>query len=666
MRKQKKRFTSENRPGSPGRKDDKSKHDVGLDAKALWSELVFDVLQQDHSCEGLVESVKQFTSLPTLTFLKELDSFKDLIANEFFKRSLAAADFGRDEARVDLASQLEGLLCAPESLVTIVRYADRAYGSNPIRFLGACYQIASFPLRIDIGEEIDCDYGKLVQINESRDRFAPSQLLKDIAAEFIDEEFMNSVYRGFKPKHGPGSVAFRDNNRVKTRRMDPVSKDNILEIGRLATMCDAAGLQHPYMYEELRQSQSEILGPVPSVVTAVPKSWKKRRIIAIEDATTMYFAKGVQAGLYRALAESRSLRRFINLTNAEENRDLARFGSLTGAFSTVDLSSASDSIGEKFVRELFGEDHPLWRILRQARPRKLFVPGYGVVENHIFATMGNAVCFPILTLVVFFILVEACRLSNLNLDDTSLHVYGDDAVCPRGATECFKQLLTSYGFEVNNEKTFSHLDPFRESCGGEYLRGVEITPVRLPRSFHGMRLGRGFENFTQLVSLANELYLRRYSRCYRAVCRILSSFGYIPFTRDGSIGLAHVLPRTCMQHYPQIQVVGFCSEWYVVQVRLAHPRKALRGLVGLREWLWQHDSEPEEPMAPHFSQIGDPSEPRTVAPGFSPGEYHRARCLFNASQVYLSSWKVEDGVTNVLPIEPSLVEFDEDLRWALP
>lgn len=666
MRKQKKGFPPENRPGFPGRKGEKSKYDVGSDAKALWSELVFDVLQQDRSCEGLVESVKQFTSLPTLTFLKELDSLKDLIASEFFKKTPASADFGRDEARVDLASQLEGLLRAPDSLVRIVRFADRAYGSEPVRFLRACYQIASFPLRIDIGEEIDCDYEKLVRINESRDRFTPSSLLKEIAAEFVDENFMNSVVRGFKPEHGPGSVAFRDKNRIKTRRMDPVSKDKILEIVRLTTMCGQAGLPHPYMTEELGSFESEVQEPVPSVVTAVPKTWKKRRIIAIEDATTMYFAKGVQNGLYRALSESQSLKRFIDLTNARENRELARFGSVTGAFSTIDLSSASDSVGRKFVQDLFGEDHPLWRILRQARPRSLYVPGYGVVENHIFATMGNAVCFPILTLVVFFILVEACRLSNINLDETSLHVYGDDAVCPRGATECFKQLLTTYGFEVNYDKTFSHLDPFRESCGGEYLRGVDVTPVRLPRSFNGLRLGRGFENFTQLVSLANELYLRRFMRCYRAVCGILSQFGYVPFTCDGTIGLTHIFPQMCMQHYPRIQVVGFCSDWYVVQVRLAHPRKTLRGLVGLREWLWHHDNEPEESLGPHHQNVGDPEEPRTVAPGFSPAEYHRARCLFNASQVYLASWKMEDGVTNVLPIESSLIEIDEDLRWALP
>jgi hypothetical protein len=55
-------------------------------------------------------------------------------------------------------------------------------------------------------------------------------------------------------------------------------------------------------------------------------------------------------------------------------------------------------------------------------------------------------------------------------------VYGDDIVCPTAWVKEVFTILDSLGFLVNKEKSFVD-GPFRESCGKEYLHGVDVTPI---------------------------------------------------------------------------------------------------------------------------------------------------------------------------------------------
>jgi hypothetical protein len=632
---------------------------LGSDAKAIWADVVFDVFDCDRSNLRLANAVDTFTSKDTLAFLCGLDAAQDVLIEEYFHNSIGYEDFGLEKT-FGLCDRMLLRGC-PQSLVTIVEYLWEQRGANPVEFLKGAYQIFALPLRIDIGE-CEFDYAAVLEVNNSRDAHSPSRLLKRIARYVIDDAFVECVIEGFEPTHGPGSVGFRNQQgKRSTRRLEIWEKDKIVNLPLFESLCLDAGLPVPECLKDL-VGGLPFTSFVPSKFMDVPKTWKKRRLIAIEDCTRMFFAKGVQRGLYKAIHSNALLKQVIDLHDASENCRAAQFGSLTGTYSTVDLSSASDCVGYRFVRELLGEDSRLWRILRHARPTLVDVPGKGVVVNHIFATMGNAVCFPILTLVVTLILFEAHLVAKVRR--SSPRVYGDDAVCEQQVTKAFIALLERYGFSVNRRKTFSGNEPYRESCGGEYLRGVDITPLRLSRRFSGLRLGRGFEHYIDLVSLANDLYKRGYKRAYRRVCRALSGFVYAPFTVDGKIGIQHDFPLLCMETYPRLRVKGTGSLWIQVHAMVAYHKPRKRGVVGYIEWLYRfakdHELSLDELRA---IRLSEPREANRVADGARPSDYHRSRIAFNATYVYQANWTRIGGSNTVDPISPSLIACNEDAWW---
>lgn len=660
------------------------KYDIGSDAKAIWADVVFDVLQSDRENARLARAVDTISRYDTRAFLAALDAVQDVLNEEYFHSSTFGVvddDAGtlsiKDEGfGVELPARLESR-GIPQALVTLVEITWELSEENPITFLGKIYQIVAFPLRIDIGA-CEFDYEAILQVNNSRDSYRPSRLLKRIARRIFNDDFVKIVEENFAPKHGPGSVAFAHKGRIKTKRLEVWEKDDVLSLSKLRTLIEASGLPEPLFLRELVSLTSDT-SFCPSQLMDVPKTWKKRRLIAIEDATRMFFAKGVQAGLYAAIKQHRLLKTVINLEDASKNCEAARWGSLTGQYATVDLSAASDSIGVVFVQELFGEDSRLWRILRYARPNEIAVPGRGVVKNNIFATMGNAVCFPILTLVVTLILFEAHLICKVRR--SSPRVYGDDAVCEEQVTETFIRLLEGYGFTVNRRKTFAHESVYRESCGGEYLRGHDITPLRLSRKFPGLRLGRGFEHYIPLVTLANELYARGFLRAYRRVTKVLAGFGYTPFTEDGLIGLRHALPDVCMSRYPRLRIAGYGELWIVADILKARaPHRKMRGLAGYIEWMYRFGNRDEGRRVSAESLIDDdtgliiglyvspydldgPREARKSAAGVRPANYHRARVGFNSKYAYLADWEVKEGVCHLTFIDPAFVACDEDAKW---
>lgn len=58
-----------------------------------------------------------------------------------------------------------------------------------------------------------------------------------------------------------------------------------------------------------------------------------------------------------------------------------------------------------------------------------------------------------------------------------LAVYGDDICVDFRLTDVVKAILLRTGFVVNNDKSFTGSQSFRESCGGYYLCGVDISPL---------------------------------------------------------------------------------------------------------------------------------------------------------------------------------------------
>jgi len=160
----------------------------------------------------------------------------------------------------------------------------------------------------------------------------------------------------------------------------------------------------------------------------------------------------------------------INLDEGQTtHKELARASSLTGHLATIDLSSASDCIAESAVRLLLPPDW--FELLDRTRTHLTEVDGRWVWLEK-FSSMGNGFTFELETLVF---LVAICGLSDTLVPGENVYVYGDDIIVPTEWAEAVLGALRWWGFSPNQEKTFISGE-FRESCGGDYFRGVDVRP----------------------------------------------------------------------------------------------------------------------------------------------------------------------------------------------
>lgn len=237
---------------------------------------------------------------------------------------------------------------------------------------------------------------------------------------------------------------------------------------------------------------------------AVPKTALGPRIISEEPTTLMFFQQAVNESLKRFIAGS-DLHRHIPLENQEVNRNLAREGSITGQYVTVDLSHASDSVSWAVVKECF-KGTPLLPWLYATRSLECATP-YGPLLLRKFANMGSALTFTVECLI-FAAVCQYCMQIH-SLAHSRIYrwsVYGDDIICPTKVYSSVRECLGILGFVVNESKTFGSKTPwcFRESCGGEYLDGRDITPLRISRKYSGGGLNPlSPDRVFSLVQLAN-------------------------------------------------------------------------------------------------------------------------------------------------------------------
>jgi len=197
----------------------------------------------------------------------------------------------------------------------------------------------------------------------------------------------------------------------------------------------------------------------------VPKSAKTDRCIAAEPTGNQFLQQGVHSFMRRRL------RRYgVDLSNQELNQRAARSAYLSG-YSTLDLSAASDTISRELVYHLLPLDWAMF--LDSLRSQETLVDGEWI-RTEKFASMGNAFCFELETLI-FYALCRAIVDEGVRSVDQVI-VYGDDIIVPRKFAPEVIYFLTFCGFTVNDEK--SHIQGnFFESCGKHYHRSLDVTPV---------------------------------------------------------------------------------------------------------------------------------------------------------------------------------------------
>jgi hypothetical protein len=235
-----------------------------------------------------------------------------------------------------------------------------------------------------------------------------------------------------------------------------------------------------YNYNASTPFGSEIEVVEGSRATTVPKTAEIRRMIAIEPTGNMFFQQGLMHLMYRRMTA-------VGLDVQclpTRHRQLALESSITARNATIDFSSASDCVSIELLRWLLP---PRWfYVVDRVRSPRMLVNNKWVDLNMI-STMGNAVTFPLETLV-FWSLAQACRFHQYKTnslfpkgweDFNYCSVFGDDCILPSSLSDLFISITESLGFIVNNEKSFTKNEGFRESCGGDYLHGINVRPFYL-------------------------------------------------------------------------------------------------------------------------------------------------------------------------------------------
>jgi len=219
-------------------------------------------------------------------------------------------------------------------------------------------------------------------------------------------------------------------------------------------------------------------------ILVVDKDARGPRIISCEPRETMFIQQGLNRLLTEQLEAHPLTSGLVNFTDQRVNQRQAFLGSITQDTSTLDLKDASDLLSMDLVKMLFPEN---WvEALEACRSKKTMLPDGTVVTLSKHAPMGSACCFPIMALSIWALLTALTNYDAVRNGrhvrrrklPTRVYVYGDDIVVPTAFAAAAIGLLESVGLAVNKDKSFV-AGSFRESCGKEYYRGVDITPCRL-------------------------------------------------------------------------------------------------------------------------------------------------------------------------------------------
>jgi len=203
-------------------------------------------------------------------------------------------------------------------------------------------------------------------------------------------------------------------------------------------------------------------------IATVPKDSKTDRVIAVEPRLNIFLQKGV--GNYIRVR----LKRFgIDLSKQEINQFWAGIAHELD-LSTLDLSSASDTIATELVYQLLPVDWALY--LDEIRSPRYTLPDGSKHKYEKFSSMGNGFTFELESLVFFAICEAVQDYHRTAVDWRFVSVYGDDLIIPRWAFDATVEVLSICGFDTNKSKSFKD-GQFFESCGEHFYAGENVTPA---------------------------------------------------------------------------------------------------------------------------------------------------------------------------------------------
>jgi len=417
------------------------------------------------------------------------------------------------------------------------------------------------------------------------------------------------------PKHGPGATADRLKGNQKFDQVEwPVRLNDLFPFEEWV-------LPNVSYYEDLERVHFiEPEDERPVRVITVPKTLKTPRIIAVEPTCMQYMQQAFLRPLVQKLEQGfcgqHSQRRpnlafgFVGFRDQDPNRVMAAEGSFTGSLATLDMSEASDRVSNQHVIDLLARWPSFASAVQAVRSTKADVPGFGVVPLAKYASMGSALCFPMEALVfttIVFMGIQASLSTRFTRSDIlalrgSVRVYGDDIIVPVDSVRSVIDHLEAFGLKVNVSKSFWN-GKFRESCGGDFYDGTDVTPVRFRREFPTSR--KHVSEVVSLVEFRNHMYERGFwktaSWLDNKIARVLPRFPIVEPTSS-------ILGRRSVSFSPQAEKIHADLHTPLVEgyvVRSVLPRSEASGVGALMKFFLRRGEEPFADVK-HLLRAGRP------------------------------------------------------------
>jgi len=369
--------------------------------------------------------------------------------------------------------------------------------------------------------------------------------------------FITSVFGVFDPsnilpKHGPGALATGEKNHEKHRfsrlyqaieRVYPFTEYFVYSL-------DHCCLEPGYI------DGLEVLKAGTAKVVLVPKDSRGPRIISCEPLEYQWIQGGLGSAIMRHLESHPLTKGHVNFTRQDVNGRLALSGSKGGHWVTMDMKEASDRVSCALVTNLFRDCPRLLEALMAVRTPDTCLPNGEIVHMKKYAPMGSSLCFPVES-IVFFALGVGVIMNEWTLDAQPaakqvknfnpygakvlraarrLFIYGDDIIARSEDYALLLQYYPTVGLLFNTDKCCTQ-GFFRESCGVDAYKGVNVTPLRVKKLWMPGRYQTP-TTVMSYVSFCNEAYARGYHRVASLVSEAV----------ENQTGCLPVLPERLVCH----------------------------------------------------------------------------------------------------------------------
>jgi len=340
-----------------------------------------------------------------------------------------------------------------------------------------------------------------------------------LVAKLVLNDLNSKSFEMMSFKHGPGAVeeGYRTNqkwlalsNSVKSAEFDIWSYgygDHSVSLSEIADRIVVDDSNSRLSFDNGASRR------IARLIT-VAKNSSSRRTITVEPLLNQFIQQGLNTALRDSISKCRILSNCLALTDQSQNQHLALEGSISDNWATIDLKSASDLLSIKLVESVFRHNGLFLDHMMDCRSSMIKSDGFDRPLNLAkFAGMGNALTFPVQSVCFAVVCIAAIlnadssRVNYRNVRSASrrIRVYGDDIIIQTEYAHHCVNWLQQAGLLVNLKKSFL-TGNFKESCGIEAYKGVDITPLYI--RYQPDHLSTSPELIANFVALSNQAWLQ--------------------------------------------------------------------------------------------------------------------------------------------------------------